>query len=74
FITPDNIQRQENGYLDDEGNLVMDGHYSYTDPDGKEHYVSYHADKNGYRTIKIPEPSIVVAASIDPNIVASLLG
>ncbi|XP_021957416.1 cuticle protein CP14.6 [Folsomia candida] len=31
--------------------LIISGEYSYTDPKGKLHHVTYTADKNGYRPI-----------------------
>ncbi len=45
------LMKNQNPNPDFEQFLVISGEYSYKDPQGKTHMVSYVADKNGFRPI-----------------------
>jgi len=59
YLTQDNQGRYTYGYaIPDQvrtetrsGNGIVDGSYSYTDPDGKENKVHYRADASGFRVV-----------------------
>lgn len=55
FETSNGIKREEVGYLKNPEEQVMQGQYSYIDPDGKVVEVSFISDSNGFR----PQGSVI---------------
>lgn len=69
-MTPNGITREETGRLvnvDKTDQFVaVEGSYSYTDPDGKEIFVSYIADENGFHVLE-PFPDVSRQLTIKNN-------
>lgn len=67
----------EAGALKEDGSQYVEGAYSFVDPDGVKHWVTYTADEEGFHPIIGSGPGGIGAgqdAAIDPNALKSLIG
>ncbi|XP_049865997.1 endocuticle structural glycoprotein SgAbd-5-like [Pectinophora gossypiella] len=80
YVTKNGLMREENGYQVNVGepdqHIVVNGEYSYRDPEGNLHIIRYTADENGYKPEfedEVPATA-VEAISLPGPLVATLLG